>query len=293
MGVIKDYIMMMSYSCTTLIEFCCEGLSMHVLPFLTDSVSLEKLMANSMNLFDDHSTRPISKKDFSSSKPTVVSSTTSSSSSSPHHLPVSRKAHAWSVNTEELSGLFAQHSQQQGNTEQEDDSFGDFQSGPAQPLQQPGTTLGIPSSVGGASVFNTGDLSTSGKPQQVAPPTNSPQLVHTADTRKSDGNQIGSSRSFRQDELPLWINYPATIPSIYHTVYEMSRSGDGDMTATDRLYPLLMSSDLDRTVLRDLWSMVNRCVAGRLNKQELFMLLALIGIVQVSGYHVTMETGCL
>ena len=97
------------------------------------SVSLEGLMADSVNLLDERTTRPISKTDFPSSKTTALST-----SSPRHHPAVSQKAPAWSVNTEELSGLFAQ-------PKQEDDSFGDFQSvSSTQPsLQQPGNVLSV------------------------------------------------------------------------------------------------------------------------------------------------------
>lgn len=199
-------------------------------------------MANSMNLLDERTTRPISKTDFPSSK------TNRPPTSSPHHTAVAQKAPAWSVNTEELSGLFAQHTQ----PNQEDDSFGDFQSVPSTQPQPASSTV----------------------PQSTA---NTPASSHDA---------AGSNKqAFRQDELPLWLSYPAAIPSVYHTVYEKSWSGEGELTSTELLYPLLVSSGLERGTLRDLWTLVNRSVAGRLNKQELFLLLGLIGIVQVSIHY--------
>ena len=60
------------------------------------SVSLEGLMADSVNLLDERTTRPISKTDFPSSKTTALST-----SSPRHHPAVSQKAPAWSVNTGE------------------------------------------------------------------------------------------------------------------------------------------------------------------------------------------------
>ena len=201
-------------------------------------------MANSMNLLDERTTRPISKTDFPSSKTNHPPST-----SSPRHPAITQQAPAWSVDTDKLSGLFAQHAQ----PNQEDDSFGDFQSVPStQP--QPG---GVASSAG---------QSTSTQ----------------ANTAASSHDAAGSSKqAFRQDELPLWMNYPAAIPNVYHTVYQKSWSGEGELTSTELLYPLLVSSGLERDTLRGLWTQVNRSVAGRLNKQELFLLLGLIGIVQV------------
>ena len=71
-------------------------------------------------------------------------------------------------------------------------------------------------------------------------------------------------------------------PRVYVEVYKKCvEGGTGGLLNTERLFPLLLSSQLPTDVLRDLWSQANRGVPGKLNQTELFVLLGLIGLVQV------------
>ena len=54
---------------------------------------------------------------------------------------------------------------------------------------------------------------------------------------------------------------------------------------TGRLYPILVASMLHRETLGYLWSLVNNEIVGQLTVQECYMLLALIGLVQVVDWE--------
>ena len=60
---------------------------------------------------------------------------------------------------------------------------------------------------------------------------------------------------------------------------------DGSLS-TELLFPVLMSSNLPKNLLGELWQHANRKVPGQLTKTELFVLLGLIGLAQVSGIEV-------
>ncbi len=56
---------------------------------------------------------------------------------------------------------------------------------------------------------------------------------------------------------------------------------DGGLS-TELLFPVLMSSHLPKSLLGQLWQQANRGVPGKLSQTELFVLLGLIGLVQVN-----------
>ena len=73
-------------------------------------------------------------------------------------------------------------------------------------------------------------------------------------------------------------------PEVYTEVYRRSAEAGGGAVSTELVFPLLLSSHLQRSVLRDLWTVANRGVPGKLNQTELFVLLGLIALVQVRMY---------
>lgn len=73
-------------------------------------------------------------------------------------------------------------------------------------------------------------------------------------------------------------------PAVYLEVYRRSVSSDRSHLSTELLFPILLSSQLPSRVLRDLWTQANRAIPGKLNQTELFVLLGLIGLVQVRLY---------
>ena len=80
---------------------------------------------------------------------------------------------------------------------------------------------------------------------------------------------------------------PSKFPPLYTKVFERcSRPGE-PFVNTELVFQLLMSSQLPRNTLRDLWSQANRQVPGKLNQTELYVLLGLIGLAQVRFLDLT------
>ena len=70
-------------------------------------------------------------------------------------------------------------------------------------------------------------------------------------------------------------------PPIYQEVYKRCSTPGDPFLRTELLFPILTSSELPRNVLRDLWTLANKTVPGKLNQTEMFVLLGLIGLAQV------------
>ena len=72
------------------------------------------------------------------------------------------------------------------------------------------------------------------------------------------------------------------IPAIYQQVWNAAKpeNSSGDICDRDKLYQVLLLSNLPSHVLAQLWAFVNRTIPGQLTKQELFLMLALIGLIQ-------------
>ena len=68
---------------------------------------------------------------------------------------------------------------------------------------------------------------------------------------------------------------------LYHKVYRLCCRAGEELVSTELLYPVLLSSQLARTQLRDLWGRANRGKPGQLSQMELFVLLGLVGLAQV------------
>lgn len=161
----------------------------------------------------------------------------------------STKARPWTADTSSLEGVFAQHSQ--GAWQEEE--FGEFHAGPVPPQ-----TRQFPVQVSGQGVKVSGQglgqgVQVSGYGVPVVPPPSS--KLSSADASK--------------------------FPAVYLEVYKRCVSSDGGYLSTDLLFPILLSSQLPSRVLRDLWTQANRDIPGKLNQTELFVLLGLIGLVQV------------
>lgn len=80
--------------------------------------------------------------------------------------------------------------------------------------------------------------------------------------------------------LPIWLQNLQYLPVVYHQVFEASVASDG-LVDTGRVYHILLQSMLSTETLGQLWSLANMSVPGRLNQKELYVLLALIALVQV------------
>lgn len=68
-------------------------------------------------------------------------------------------------------------------------------------------------------------------------------------------------------------------PELFKKVFEYTMTPAGIDTA--KLYHVLISSGLPREALGQIWAMANRTTPGKLTKEELYSVLALIGVAQV------------
>lgn len=65
----------------------------------------------------------------------------------------------------------------------------------------------------------------------------------------------------------------------YKKILETTMTPTGIDTA--KLYPILMSSGLPRETLGQIWALANRTTPGKLTKEELYTVLAMIAVTQV------------
>lgn len=83
--------------------------------------------------------------------------------------------------------------------------------------------------------------------------------------------------------MPGWLTGGA------HPLYERVWTGvqkAGGLCDTPLLSPLLMSSGLSTDTLGYIWSLANRTVPGYLTQAELYLVLALVGLAQVTPLSV-------
>nr|XP_055052097.1 synergin gamma isoform X8 [Misgurnus anguillicaudatus] len=81
-----------------------------------------------------------------------------------------------------------------------------------------------------------------------------------------------------QPMVPAWLYNETLIPELFKKVLEYTMTPTGIDTA--KLYPILISSGLPREALGQFWAMANRTTPGKLTKEELYTVLALIGVAQ-------------
>ncbi|XP_018520862.1 synergin gamma isoform X4 [Lates calcarifer] len=81
-----------------------------------------------------------------------------------------------------------------------------------------------------------------------------------------------------QPMLPAWVYNDSLVPDMFKKVLEFTMTPAGIDTA--KLYPILMSSGLPREALGQIWASANRTTPGMLTKEELYTVLALIGVAQ-------------
>uniref|UniRef100_A0A8C6KV38 Synergin gamma n=1 Tax=Nothobranchius furzeri TaxID=105023 RepID=A0A8C6KV38_NOTFU len=78
--------------------------------------------------------------------------------------------------------------------------------------------------------------------------------------------------------MPAWVYNDSLVPDMFKKVLEFTTTPAGIDTA--KLYPILMSSGLPREALGQIWATANRTTPGMLTKEELYTVLALIGVAQ-------------
>ncbi|KAM5308761.1 synergin gamma isoform 4-T5 [Glossophaga mutica] len=81
-----------------------------------------------------------------------------------------------------------------------------------------------------------------------------------------------------QPRMPPWICNESLVPDAYKKILETTITPTGIDTA--KLYPILMSSGLPRETLGQIWALANRTTPGKLTKEELYTVLAMIAVTQ-------------
>ncbi|XP_013879547.1 synergin gamma isoform X2 [Austrofundulus limnaeus] len=95
---------------------------------------------------------------------------------------------------------------------------------------------------------------------------------------ESGGVGVYPQQEHIQSMLPSWIYNDSLVPDMFKKVLEFTMTPAGIDTA--KLYPILMSSGLPREALGQIWASANRTTPGMLTKEELYTVLALIGVAQ-------------
>ncbi|XP_010592555.1 synergin gamma isoform X6 [Loxodonta africana] len=95
---------------------------------------------------------------------------------------------------------------------------------------------------------------------------------------EESGVGIFPSQDPVQPRMPPWIYNESLVPDAYKKILETTMTPTGIDTA--KLYPILMSSGLPRETLGQIWALANRTTPGKLTKEELYTVLAMIAVTQ-------------
>ncbi|XP_054901310.1 synergin gamma isoform X7 [Poeciliopsis prolifica] len=95
---------------------------------------------------------------------------------------------------------------------------------------------------------------------------------------KKPGVAVYPQQEHIQSVPPAWIYNDSLVPDMFKKVLDLTMTPAGIDTA--KLYPILMSSGLPREALGQIWASANRTTPGMLTKEELYTVLALIGVAQ-------------
>ncbi|XP_074779391.1 synergin gamma isoform X8 [Athene noctua] len=96
---------------------------------------------------------------------------------------------------------------------------------------------------------------------------------------KKPGVGVFPSQDPIQQMMPPWIYNDSLVPDLYKKILETTLTPAGIDTA--KLYPILMSSGLPRETLGQIWALANRTTPGKLTKEELYAVLAMVAVTQV------------
>ncbi|XP_014445606.1 synergin gamma [Tupaia chinensis] len=95
---------------------------------------------------------------------------------------------------------------------------------------------------------------------------------------EESGMGVFPSQDPVQPRMPPWIYNESLVPDAYKKILETTMTPTGIDTA--KLYPILMSSGLPRETLGQIWALANRTTPGKLTKEELYTVLAMIAVTQ-------------
>ncbi|TDH14619.1 hypothetical protein EPR50_G00022340 [Perca flavescens] len=113
----------------------------------------------------------------------------------------------------------------------------------------------------------------------VSAPSVPPSAADSSPQTSSDsGVAVYPQQEHIQPMLPAWVYNDSHIPEMFKKVLEFTMTPAGIDTA--KLCHILMSSGLPREALGQIWASANRTTPGMLTKEELYTVLALIGVAQ-------------
>ncbi|XP_051254733.1 synergin gamma isoform X6 [Dicentrarchus labrax] len=168
---------------------------------------------------------------------------------------------------------------------EDDDEFSDFVQGPVNAFPSSNLNLSSQAQVQPSSPSLRAGLSSSSPsfPQSLPPSVSIPTVTqHSAANTSSQstfqGVGVYPQQEHIQPMLPAWVYNDSLVPEMFTKVLEFTMTPAGIDTA--KLYPILMSSGLPREALGQIWASANRTTPGMLTKEELYTVLALIGVAQ-------------
>lgn len=105
-------------------------------------------------------------------------------------------------------------------------------------------------------------------------------------------NKSSTTSSKNMSNLPSWL-WPnsSSLPTLYKKIWEFVQEGcsrrsdamhNEMLVDTNKIFPLLLTSQLPTEVLGFIWSLANQKYAGQLTEQELYIILALVALAQTS-----------
>ncbi|KAJ7308886.1 hypothetical protein JRQ81_008161, partial [Phrynocephalus forsythii] len=109
-----------------------------------------------------------------------------------------------------------------------------------------------------------------------APEANKASEQNLSDEERGVG--VFPSQDPIQPLMPPWIYNDNLVPDLYKKILETTMTRTG--IDTGKLYPILMSSGLPRETLGQIWALANRTTPGKLTKEELYTVLAIIALTQ-------------
>ncbi|XP_038159256.1 synergin gamma isoform X7 [Cyprinodon tularosa] len=160
-----------------------------------------------------------------------------------------------------------------GFAEDDDEEFSDFVQGPVNSF--PPTSLHFTSP---AKVQPTFSPSQPLPASVCVPPASQHSAVITSSQSSFQGVAVYPQQEHIQSILPAWVYNDSLVPDMFKKVFELTMTPAGIDTA--KLYPIMMSSGLPREALGQIWASANRTTPGMLTKEELYTVLALIGVAQ-------------
>ncbi|XP_073673891.1 synergin gamma isoform X4 [Garra rufa] len=117
------------------------------------------------------------------------------------------------------------------------------------------------------------------KPSEPLPATQAPPAADNPPVQPTSTSGVGVyPQQDMQPMVPAWLYNDSLIPELFKKVLEFTMTPTGIDTA--KLYPILISSGLPREALGQIWALANRTTPGKLTKEELYTVLALIGVAQ-------------